>query len=475
MTYIKKCAGWFTLFVILLGVHQLELSETSFQVFEEMLALPWLIEKGLRLYRDVVSMYPPGAFYILTGFYRMFNYSLASLRVFQSILAVVTDAALLYVCYTMFRSKIRTVIIFGFYMLWHPMLEGTLVWFDTITTPFLLMAYIKIWKYLHSDNKVDLLPGGLFLACALFIKQTTAWILVYSLLFLLFLPEKKFGERIRSISHLLLLPVLSVASFLTYMFSIGEFQNLLFWLLWVLFHVFGTSGHFILRPRRPDVIPLAGLAVVIVGAVLSGFVGNREKKDRTAMIFTLGWISAVLFLAYPRWALFHVAPSLPFISILLGYLWKKSARTAACAVIVIIFVLTLRESGVFWQKTNPVRREVDQKYTVDLSTTVNKEIGSSAFYSTENVRLVYFALRRMPVILPWIPITPMLDLLPELEGKLIDDIETKKIPYIVSMKLENHWFTDNTDISKRFRAYVLSHYRRRPVASDTMVEIYERL
>ncbi len=479
---VKKRKSFFLLLFPFLIFHFFLLSKTPPLIFEEMLAFPWFIEKGLIFYRDVAIMYSPGVFYLLWAFYHIFGFSLSSLQAIGFIFTVLTDVAFFYVCRQLFRSKIITALVMFFYIFWHPMIEGKLVWFEMLLSPLLLMAFVHMRKFLKEEKKPDLLKSGFFFALSFLIKQTVAWSFLFSAIFIFLFIPGRLTKRFLYIQYFMLFPVIAFVVLITVMFYADVQQYFLFWTTWVPFHVYAKSGYYVLRPRRPDISPLSSLFFLAGFTLFVTLLQKSLRRNRFREIFfTSGWVAATLLFAYPRWGLFHLTPALLFISIHLGYLLeiffrfsqRNVFRTFVSMGLIIVFVLTSQQIKYFWYVKNPIRINTSQA-DVALREAVHREIGEAPFFSLEIGPLLYFELGRGPYVLPWIPVVPGFNLLPELEQQILDGIERQKIPYVVHIQINGISFEEISDLSKKFRSYVLSHYRRKQTKEGTIVEIYER-
>lgn len=460
---LLKRTGDILLLVILLLLHFWILGKTKFIVFEEMFSYGWFIKKGLTLYRDVGVMYPPGSFYFLYIVYSIFGFTFSTFQGMVYALVVLTDVLIFFIAQSWFGSRLITVVILLFYFMWHVMMDGKILWFETMVTPALLLALYFFWKYTVEHKRASLIISGIFFSAALFFKQPSVYSLVATILFVLLQWRKSLTNKIISIGYLLLIPIVSVIGVAIIFLSQGLLKNVLYWLWFVPINVYARHGYYLLRPRRPDLYAiLPVLLIVLIGLILSVRIRHASRLRLLVL-----WGIAVSLFAYPRWGNFHLLPFLAVGSLIFGENIKhivqaRMTRLIKILVLVIfvgtVFTLSARELKHFFVNVNPKIVEYSPQHFALLAKKIRETTGNSRVYSFENVHLVYFMLNDAPVVLPWFSVSPILEMMPELQNRLVSELEDGRVDYLVYFPYGNESLADDRSIPPVFKQLVEKRY-----------------
>src|SRR3990172_5663271 len=75
----------------LIAVHLLILTQLRFEVWPEMMVMPYLMNHGFELYRDMIVPWTPGLMWILQGWFWLLGLTVWNLKVLSWLIIVLTD------------------------------------------------------------------------------------------------------------------------------------------------------------------------------------------------------------------------------------------------------------------------------------------------------------------------------------------------------------------------------------------------
>ena len=140
----------------LIAVHLLILTQLRFEAWPEMMVMPYLMNHGFELYRDMIAPWTPGLMWILQGWFWLMGISVWNLKILSWSIIILIDI-LIYLIAAKRWGKIAGIISLISFFLLQPLFDGNGLWFDLAVVPLLLLAF-------HFNNP-------LFLAPAFLIKQ----------------------------------------------------------------------------------------------------------------------------------------------------------------------------------------------------------------------------------------------------------------------------------------------------------------
>lgn len=464
LTYwLSKKTGDILLLVGLLLLHFWILGKTKFIVYEEMFSYGWFIKNGLIPYRDIAVMYPPGVYYLLYFVYSVFGFTFPTLQGTVYTLVGLTDVLLFAIARTWFGSRLITIIILLFYIMWHVILEGKILWPETMLMPAMLLALYFFWKSKNEDKRAPLIFSGIFFSFALLLKQPSMYPLAATVLFALFHGRQSLIHKVISIGNLLLVPVVSAIGVALIFLRQGLLGNLLYWIWYVPTSVYARHGYYLLRPRRPDlyaILPI--LLIVLIGLILSVRIRHASRLRLLVL-----WAIAVGLFAYPRWAKFHLLPFLAISSLIFGeiilHIHKWRIKYLVKAIILVVFLVTTftytaREMYRHFTEKNPAIVQYSPQHYALLAEKIKNVTGNGRVYSFENVHLVYFMIGSVPTVLPWLSVSPILEMMPELQSKLVSELEDDRVDYLVYFPYGNESLADDRSIPPVFKQAVERRY-----------------
>ena len=141
--------------------HILTLAQLRFEVWPEMLLMPFLMKNGFELYRDMVAPWTPGLMWILQGWFWLTGLTVWNLKILTWLIIVITDT-LIYLVASRRWGKIAGIVALASFVLLQPLFAGNGLWFDLAVVPLLLLAF-------HFNNPLFLVPAFL-------IKQSVVWL-----------------------------------------------------------------------------------------------------------------------------------------------------------------------------------------------------------------------------------------------------------------------------------------------------------
>jgi len=421
------------LFVLtgLLVLHLLLLLLTNFTAWPEMLFYPWLLSRGIVLYRDLLAFYPPGAFWLLNCFYRILGYAEVSMRIAAFFWIILSDILLYVIGLKLWKKPLIAATAFLFYIFWQIVLTGNSLWFETMLVPFYLLFFYFLVKAIRREGKSFPLMAGIIGAMMFMIKQTTVLVFVSGLVFLALSSPK---DKIKSLINYSW-PFLAGVVFLQiYLFTQGINQNLISLFFAVPFNQVGAGGIYIYWIGS-DLAYITGAFLPL--ALLLPFIFNRKIKYPAEPILLL-WLSFLLFgLSFPHWALHKIIPAMALSALAVGYVMANlkylTQRTRIFLILPVIFIVFGQVRSGYQFVTIREKCKVDYfgRTYRELGAFVSEKIDSHPYFVFGNYDYLYLYHRQKPTVLPLVPLFPWNAEIPGIQERLILSLETQRIPYVL--------------------------------------------
>ena len=272
----------------LVVLHILILSQLRFEVWPEMLLMPYLMKNGFQLYLDMVAPWTPGLMWILQGWFWLTGLSVWNLKFLTWLIIVITDT-LIYLVASRRWGKMSGIVALTSFVLLQPLFDGNGLWFDLAVVPLLLLAF-------HFNNP-------LFLAPAFLIKQSVVWLFP-----LLWEQWKRLALGI----------IGSIGLSMIYFGLKGNLGDYWFWAYDFTFRLFPRMpGHLDLGNWRNWALALAPFLLIGVMRVIRGIKRGRAMGEEP-----LAWAGLAILFALPRFGLFHFQPAIAFLALEIGSLYK---------------------------------------------------------------------------------------------------------------------------------------------------------
>lgn len=283
------------LFVFALILHIVLLILLPYIAWPEMLVRPYLMLHGWLPYKDIIMEHNPLLLVDLTIFYKLFGIGLLQLKIYTWIWILLTDAILFFVVKKLWNFRYAAFALL-FYIPIQVVYEGNALWFDFALAPLALLIF-------YSLKKRDYFWSGIFLGIAFFIKQTAFWFVFPILLYFYRDLRKKSFEKLLSFTKGTLIV------FTLSLIVIAAFGILPYFIQWTV-----KYGVFYL-PQAKDVASFPTikrfLAAIFPFTIVFPLLFIKKGKDKD-LIF---WSFFSGLGVFPRFALFHFQPSLPFLAI----------------------------------------------------------------------------------------------------------------------------------------------------------------
>lgn len=190
-------------------------------------------------------------------------------------------------------------------ILWLSYMDGLAVWPDPLLAPVVLAAALLLERYERLDSASDLRAAGLLLGIAILVKQTSAWIALASLLWMLWRRKS-----LRAIGALVLTVALPYVAFAVLWAVAYRTTSHITWTL--ILPIFSPMGREIRSSPTPDDVheSLAPfLALLALFLLEHGLKSRRRSPMAFLAVGTVG-------MAWPRVGLLHLSASAGVVSVL---------------------------------------------------------------------------------------------------------------------------------------------------------------
>lgn len=425
--------------VFLLILHTLLLSVIRFEDWPEMILYPWFLTKGLLYYRDVILMYPPGAYFLLLPFYAVAGFSVFSERIFGLMLAVVGDIALFIVAYRIFGRAVLAAAITSFYILWHILFGGNTVWYEQIMTPLYISAFYWLYSYIEERDSRVLFSAGSLIALATLVKQTAFIMLAVSVLLVIAVNRRRFMQAVGHSLILITPAAVLVAVVLVIATILGIGNEYLYWVYVFPVSVNSAGSGYLLLPSLGDLLYMLPAFLPVFALALVFMYMSRHRRGFEAPFLIA--LTTVMFTAgLTRFSLHKVMPALPFSALSAGmateyYARMKQPRISVWGVLAVIVILLfagqLRSVWKFFSSRNAEKTEFFGTRYAEVGEFIRTRIGNQPFFIFGDYDYEYLYVNRRPTVLPWTPMFPWNWQVAGVQDRIISSLESGHVPYVL--------------------------------------------
>ena len=390
----------------LIAIHILILTQLRFEVWPEMMVMPYLMKNGFELYRDMIVPWTPGLIWILSGWFWLTGLFVFNLKVLTWLIIIFTDILIYFIAAKRW-GKLAGIISLTSFLLLQPLFDGNGLWFDLSVVPLLLLAF-------HFNNP-------LFLAPAFLIKQSVVWF------FPLFWKQWK-----RLIAGVTVI----IGTSLVWFWIKGTLSDYWFWAYDFTFRIFPRMpGHLDLATWRHWVLALAPFVLISVIRITRGIrrIVMIEKEP-------LVWAGLAILFTLPRFGLFHFQPAIAFLALEIGSLYKyyKSYDNYKNYILSGLMVIYL---GFSWFRIIQVQwHKQDRFLEPEVYQTAAKIIletdRSKPVLLVNGPELSYVLSDRLPPK-PWLTQFPWFLELPEFQEKLADKFKQQNLRQVYRFPYQN--------------------------------------
>jgi|GEM_PF-1174625 len=300
-------------------LHLFILCGLRFTAWPEMFSYPYLRNNGFLIYKDMIHPYPPLLTMALSVVYKVFGYSLVTLRSFTYVLVVLNDILIFLISKKILKKGLISFTPLFFYVLTQPFLDGNMLWFDFAMTTPILFSLFFLFEVLENKNvKRDLFLSGLFLSVAVYIKQTSV---IFFLISIIFLLSRKI--KVKEILYMFIAPLIISLSFLIRLIQENALMDFLNWNLfypskyWTKF-----PGYVRMNVTRSDLLTLLILAIPI----LAIFFKKTKSFKNNRLILCFVFLICSFITVYPRFSFFHFQPALAIFPIFMTFLVEDNIK-----------------------------------------------------------------------------------------------------------------------------------------------------
>lgn len=283
----------------------------------ELILEPFFLLHGLNLYTDIATHHTP----LLTEFLACLYSFVGTGIIVRKILLVLVSAATAFLTFRAThrlagkRAGLLALLLFAVF--W-PFYGGTDFWLDTFLPLFYLLAFILI---VQRDSAGRLILAGIMMGLSFLIKQSGAQVAAIIVIMLL-ARAKPVKSRIKDslvFSTGVLLPIVIISLWYASREQLGEAY---YWIF-----KYNLSGFYLKFAAKPPSVSEGLRLLVIVFPIILLLIETIFSKAKRQMIsweFRLAFYMGLgaSFAIFPRWERFHVAPSIPFLVILLVLSFK---------------------------------------------------------------------------------------------------------------------------------------------------------
>jgi len=278
-------------------IHLFTISRLVFFPYPELFIYPYLTNIGMVPYGQILDQHFPGLMFLPLNLGNLGMQSSEAAMILHMSIIIVTHIMLFITAKKLLKSTNYALVSNIFYLLWHPMLEGNVLWIDSFIPLMLLPALYFSYDYFTQKKSSSLSIAASLLGIAFVFKQVIAPLIALMVLMLFILRVDR--RKIITFTLLASLPMIAV---LVYIANIGVLSDFLYWTVEFNVTVFAEMGR-----KFATLKELALLFAILLPALL--FIIWRGVKDKRAILATIFIIGTLMF-AYARFDFVHLQPVL---------------------------------------------------------------------------------------------------------------------------------------------------------------------
>jgi len=285
-----------------ISAHLLVLTNIVFFPYPELFVYPYLVSKGLLPYKQIFDQHFPGLMFFPINLFTLGMKSSQASFVLHLLIVAVNHMLLFVVARKYFGSNIKAILSNLVYFLWHPFLEGYVLWIDSFMPIFFLSAFYLLLKKDYIRSPALGIITGLILGLATVFKQTTAPLFLFLFIYFLIKKMYKFSQYF-VIGFMLPLTLMFV-----YFFKIGVVKDFFYWTVTFNVTTFAEMGR-----KFPSLFDLVKAGWVFGPAFLLVLINFWRKKIDEKFLLLILFFSGSLAFIYARFDFVHLQPVLVFL------------------------------------------------------------------------------------------------------------------------------------------------------------------
>ena len=306
MTSKVRNYSLFILFALIIS-HIFILSRLIFFPYPELFVYPYLTNRGLIPYRDILDQHFPGLMFFPINLGNLGMNTPEAARLWQYGVVILTHIILFIVARKIFGSTRKALLTNLLYFIWHPFFEGWVFWIDSFMSIFLLTSFYFLHEWTQRREIRSVFFAGLLLGLALLFKQAVLPLVLLLSIFI-FLKTKKFHHP-----TIFFLGFLVPCVFLVvYILRLNVWRDFIYWTVTFNLTTFAQMGR-----KYPEMsLLIRSLFVILPSLILF-------RKHFLLALYIFGSLA----FAYARFDLVHLQPALPFVALgltaSLFWVWQK--------------------------------------------------------------------------------------------------------------------------------------------------------
>lgn len=303
--------------ILLLLIHLLLLINLQFTAWPEMLSYPYLLSKGLNLYKDIALPYQPLLPVFQSFYFGIFGYNLLSLKLLTWGVILFSDILIFLISIKLISKKFLAYLPLLLFIFLQTFFQGNGLWFDLALTPFVLLA---IYFFINFQGQKGIFLLAFFLMVASLIKQQAAVYFIFLFVFFVLFWKKK---KLNLLIWFFLGALIPATFTILYVLSKGILSDYLFWTINVPLIWYPKFSGYIHFPNLKDLTLL--LLIFGPGLILSII---NPKKDLAFYISLLIFL-ALFLTSFSRFELFRLQHALAVYCILLTLSLRNPVKNIA--------------------------------------------------------------------------------------------------------------------------------------------------
>lgn len=313
-------------FFAIVAIHVIVLLKIKFFPYPEIFIYSYLTNSGLIPYTQIIDQHFPGLFFFPINLFTLGFDTVERMRIL-SIILVTTSHYLIYVISNrLLKDKALRLFPNLLFLIWHPMMEGYVLWIDSFAQVCLLASFC----FILSDKSLGKFLSGVSLGVTFLLKQTVAP-LIFIIMLYLFLTKSNRRHLLLIISGILIC-VLFLAIWVVIK---GNWEDFYYWTFIFNITTFAQMGR-----KLPQIGELAKVLPILVTPMVVSYLFLKERKIHKSLVLLFTFFFGSLFFAFARFDYVHLQPALPFAILTFVYALTFFRKFTYMKLILTVYVIT---------------------------------------------------------------------------------------------------------------------------------------
>jgi len=337
--------------LVVVIIHILILLNSIFLPYPELFIYPYLTNIGLAPYAQILDQHFPGIMFFPINLANLGFTTPDRFRLLQIAIVIFVHLMLNKIAFKISNSARLALVANLLFLLFHPFLEGGVLWIDNFL-PLLLLPLFYLLTNVLTKKKAFIV--GVLIASTVLLKQVAIVLAIILAFYILFFRKKE------QVSIVFVSGVFVITGILVlYVFQKNILNDFIYWT-----GTFNLTTYARMGRKYATFREFLAIGVVYIPALLVSVYGLLSRR-KTLCLLSVFFITGLLY-SYARFDYVHLQPSLPFAILLLISAFRVTPKKTLESVFILYLIPVVWVSSRFYSTSfkNEVRFFGNSEYKV---------------------------------------------------------------------------------------------------------------